>query len=231
LFKLLDTKAGTEAKRMKYFFSFISDHSFDSIVDLGCGKGLIYNNIACSDQTALRTGIDLTRNSSKRYQHIVASATKLPFKDSVFSLVTAFSLIEHIPKAERACFYKEARRVMKRRGTFVIQFPNRYFVIESHTFLPFFGFLPSRMHSFAYRREYVAVPSLKEVTRSLEKYGFEKSNTEKYGSSFLPFPRFFSGIGFFNIWPMGYIVHTRKSEASDRIHDSTREEESVANPA
>jgi SAM-dependent methyltransferase len=215
LLRLLDAKVGAEAKRMKYFSSFVSGYSFDAVADLGCGRGLIYDSIASPDQSAPRIGIDLIKNNSKRYQHIVASAAKLPFRDNVFSLVTAFSLIEHIPKTERAEFYKEARRVMRKRGAFVIQFPNRYFVIESHTFLPFFGFLPSRMHSFAYRREYVAVPSLKEVTRSLEKHGFKRFSTEKYEGSFLPFPRFLNRTGFFNIWPMGYVVHTRKSEAPD----------------
>lgn len=214
LFRLLDAKVGTEAKRMEYFSSFISGYSYDSVADLGCGKGLIYDNMAFPNQTTPRVGIDLTRNKSRRYQHIIASATKLPFRDNVFSLVTAFSLVEHIPKSERAEFYKEARRVMKKRGAFVIQFPNRYFIIESHTFLPFFGFLPSGMHSFAYRREYVAVPSLKEVVRSLEKHAFMRYSAEKYGGPFLPFPRFLYKIGFFSIWPMGYVVHTRKSEIS-----------------
>jgi SAM-dependent methyltransferase len=213
LFRLLDAKFGTETERIRYFFSFISSYDFDSLLDLGCGKGLLFDNIARFDKAKLLIGVDLMKVRKRQYQHVVASATKLPFKNSVFSLVTAFSLIEHIPKVEREMFYKEAKRVMKKEGIFVIQFPNRYFIIESHTYFPFFGFLPSNMHSFAYRKEYVAVPSLKEVAYSLKEHGFETYNIEKYEGPFLPFPRFLSKLGFFALFPMGYILHTRaKSE-------------------
>lgn len=213
LFRLLDAKFGTEAERMKYFFSFISNYDFDSFLDLGCGKGLLFDNLASFDKTDFLVGVDLLKFRNRKYQHVIASATKLPFRNSVFSLVTAFSLVEHIPKIEREMFYKEAKRVIRKRGIFVVQFPNRYFIIESHTYFPFFGFLPSSMHSFAYRREYVAVPSLKEVSYFLKKHGFEICNIEKYEGPFLPFPRFLSKIGFFLLFPMGYIIHTRaKSE-------------------
>jgi ubiquinone/menaquinone biosynthesis C-methylase UbiE len=209
---LLDAKLGTETERMKYFFSFISRYSFDTFLDLGCGKGLLFDNVSSSDKTKLLVGVDLMRTRKRHYQHVVASATKLPFKNGFFSLVTAFSLVEHIPKAERDMFYEEARRVAKREGVFVIQLPNRYFVIESHTYFPFFGFLPSNMHSFAYRQEYVAVPSLKEVTCSLKRLGFEECVVEKYEGQFLPFQRFLSKIRFFSLFPVGYMIHTAAKE-------------------
>ena len=99
----------------------------------------------------LLVGVDLIKNRKGQYQHVVADATRLPFKNSAFSFVTALSLIKHVPEDEREMFYKEAKRVIEKEGIFVIQLPNRYFIIESHTYLPFFGFLPSNMHSFAYR--------------------------------------------------------------------------------
>jgi len=209
LFRLLDTKSGTETERMTYFSSFISKYDFDSLLDVGCGKGLLFNNITSLNKFKLLVGVDLVKNRKGQYQHVVADAARLPFKNSAFSFVTAFSLIEHIPKAERDMFYKEAKRVIKKEGIFVIQLPNRYFIIESHTFLPFFGFLPSNMHSFAYRGGYVAVPSLKVVIRTLEKYQFEICNVEKYEAPFLPSGSFLSKIGLFRLFPMGYIIHAR----------------------
>jgi ubiquinone/menaquinone biosynthesis C-methylase UbiE len=147
LFRLLDANFGTETERMKYFSSFVSDYEFDSLLDLGCGKGLLFDSIASSDKTKFLVGIDLMKVHKRKHPHVVASATKLPFRDSIFSLVAAFSLIEHIPKDERKMFYKEAKRVMKKRGIFVIQFPNGYFIIESHTFFPFFWF-PAFKYAF-----------------------------------------------------------------------------------
>jgi len=195
--------------RIKYFSSFISGYDFDSLLDLGCGKGLLLDNIASFDKSKFLVGVDLMKNRKGQYQHVVADAARLPFKNGVFSLVTAFSLVEHIPEAEREMFYKEAKRVIRRKGTFVIQLPNRYFIIESHTYFPFFGFLPSSMHSFAYRGGYVAVPSLKVVICSLKEYGFEIYYIKKYEAPFLPFGCFLSKIGLFRLFPMGYMIYAR----------------------
>jgi ubiquinone/menaquinone biosynthesis C-methylase UbiE len=194
---------------MKYFSSFLFKYDLDSLLDVGCGKGLLFNNIVNLNKFKLLVGVDLIKNRKGQYQHIVADATRLPFKNSAFPLVTAFSLIEHIPKAQREMFYKEMERVIRKKGIFVIQFPNRYFIIESHTYLPFFGFLPSSMHSFAYRGGYVAIPSLKVVIRALKKHQFEICNVEKYEAPFLPFTHFLSKIGLFRLFPMGYIIHAR----------------------
>jgi len=194
---------------MKYFSSFISNYEFDSLLDVGCGKGLLFDNIASHDESKLLVGVDLIKDRKKQYQHVVADATKLPFKNASVFMVTAFSLIEHITEDERETFYKEANRVIKKKGMFTVQLPNRYSIIESHTYLPFFGFLPSSMHSFAYRGEYVAVPSLKVVMNSLKKYRFEICDIKKYTGSFLPFGSFLGKIGLFWLFPMGYIIHAQ----------------------
>jgi ubiquinone/menaquinone biosynthesis C-methylase UbiE len=214
----MNAKAGTEIERMKYFSSFISNYDSTSLLDLGCGKGLLFDNIAGSNGSEL-VGVDLVKNSKKSYHHVVASATLLPFKNNSFSLVTAFSILEHIPKAERKMFYKEAKRVLKSKGKFLIQLPNRYFIIESHTYLPFFGFLPSRVHSFAYREGYTAVPSFKNVIHFLKESGFEIFDVEKYEAPFLPFGYFLGRIGLFQLFPMGYVICARlgKREAGTTI--------------
>lgn len=214
LFRLMNAKFGTESERMKYYSSFISNYDFNSLLDVGCGKGLLFDNIMSLNKSKLLVGVDLIKNRKGQYQHVVADASSLPFKNNAFSLVTAFSLIEHIPKTEREMFYKEMKRVAKKKGMFVIQFPNRYSIIESHTYLPFFGFLPSSMHSFAYRGGYVAVPSLKVVIRTLKKCQSEIRNVEKYEGVFLPFGHFLSKIHFFHLLPMGYIIHARAKEGS-----------------
>lgn len=200
---------------MKYFSSFIPKYAFDSLLDVGCGEGLLFNNIMGLNKFKLLVGVDLIKDHKGQYQHVVADAARLPFKNSAFSLVTAFSLIEHIPKDQRKMFYKEMRRVIAEEGVFLIQFPNRYFIIESHTYLPFFGFLPSRIHSFAYRGGYVAVPSLKVVVCSLKENGFEVYNVQKYKAPFLPFGSFLSKIALFRLFPMGYIIHIRTKGADN----------------
>jgi SAM-dependent methyltransferase len=206
LFMLLNAKSGAEFKRAEYFASFIANVDFDSLLDIGCGKGLVFEEIRDPNESKLLVGVDLIRNRSKKYHHISASATRLPFTQTTFSLVTAFSLIEHILEKHRGKLYKDVGRVIKKKGTFLIQLPNRYALIESHTYLPLFGFLPSRTHSFAYRGDYVSVPSLKAVIRSLKENGFNVYGVEKYGAPFLPFGHFLGKIGLFRLFPMGYII-------------------------
>ena len=169
---------------------------------------MLFDSIVGSDESEL-VGVDLIKNRKENYHHVVASAVRLPFKNNTFSLVTAFSILEHIPEAERKMFYKEAKRVLIGKGIFAIQLPNRYSIIESHTYLPFFGFLPSRMHSFAYRGGYTAVPSLKNVIHFMKEYGFEISDVKKYEAPFLPFGYFLGKIGLFHLFPMGYIICAR----------------------
>ncbi len=169
---------------------------------------MLFDNIVGSDDSEL-VGVDLIKNRKETYHHVVASAIRLPFKNNTFSLVTAFSLLEHIHNAEREMFYKEAKRVLRDKGIFAIQLPNRYSIIESHTYLPFFGFLPSRVHSFAYREGYTAVPSLKNVINTLKGSGFEVLNVKKYEAPFLPFGNFLGKIGLFHLFPMGYIIRAR----------------------
>lgn len=209
LFRLMDMKMGTESKRLEYFSSFLSGHKADSILDLGCGKGLLFEHFEKSNKRRLLVGADLTKEHGKNYHHIVADATKLPMRSSVFSFVTAFSLLEHIPESRRDNFSEEARRVINSHGILTIQLPNRYFVIESHTFIPFFGFLPVRMHSFAYRGSYVAVPSLKNVIRLLKNHRFQITRIRTYGGLFLPFGDLLNRIGLYRLLPMGYIIEAR----------------------
>jgi len=211
LYRLIDAKSGTETERMKYYASFLTRYRFNSIIDIGCGKGLIFESISEKqrNQCEFLVGVDLTRIGKIRYEHVVADATHLPFESGTFDLATAFSLVEHIPVEKRSEFYAEAKRIVKKRGVITVQLPNRYFIIESHTYLPFFGYLPAIMHSFAYRGVYVAVPSLKRLLNDLKECQYEIRCIEKYEGPFLPFGRFLSRIKFFQVLPVGYVVHAR----------------------
>jgi ubiquinone/menaquinone biosynthesis C-methylase UbiE len=213
LYKLLDAKFGTNAERMKYYACFLTEYDFNSFLDIGCGKGLIFNNISEreKEKCSFLVGVDLTRTDKRQYEHVVADAGHLPFKDGAFDLATAFSLVEHIPIDKRGQFYVETKRIAKSGGAIIFQLPNRFFVVESHSYFPFFGFLPASMHSFAYRGVYVAVPSLKKLIKDLEECQYKICSVEKYEGIFLPFGEFLSKIGFFHFLPVGYVIHTQVS--------------------
>ncbi len=91
---------------------------------------------------------------------LVGEDGKLPFPDGYFDIVYCSSVIEHVtvPKSQvwslksgkefRALSLRHQRefaREIERVGRqFFVQTPYRWFVIESHSWLPFFGWLPRR---------------------------------------------------------------------------------------
>lgn len=159
-----------------------------NLLDIGCRTGDITEKI--SDTFNLKTvGVDLDNRFISNSQSIflIASGYMLPFKPNSFGVVTAFSLLEHIEEEYRLGFYDEVRKVLTDSGTFVIQLPNRYFVVEQHSFLPFVGYLPSRLHRLFYF-SYVSVPSKNETIKELTNCGFTVVRIVKYGIPFQGFP-------------------------------------------
>jgi SAM-dependent methyltransferase len=92
---------------------------------------------------------------------LVGENGKLPFPDGYFDIVYCSSVIEHVtlPKSEvwstksgkefrerslthQRAFAREIQRVGRQ---FFVQTPYRWFVIESHSWLPFVGWLPRRL--------------------------------------------------------------------------------------
>ena len=92
---------------------------------------------------------------------VIPESGTLPFPDQFFDIVYCSSVIEHvtIPKAEvwavrsaqefkekalerQTVFAREIRRLGK---AYFVQTPNRWFPVESHTWLPFVGYLPRQV--------------------------------------------------------------------------------------
>jgi SAM-dependent methyltransferase len=106
------------------------------VLDVGCGalglRGL--------EPDLDITGVDLVERPDYPGPFVRADATeRLPFGDGEFDLVYSSSVIEHVPRARRAAFAAEIRRVG--RGWFV-QTPAYSFPVEPHSLLPFAHWLP-----------------------------------------------------------------------------------------
>lgn len=92
---------------------------------------------------------------------VIPESGQLPFEDLFFDIVYCSSVIEHVtvPKAEvwklrsgsefcrRAqAAQREFAKEMERLGrAYFVQTPNRWFPLESHSWLPFLGYLPRRV--------------------------------------------------------------------------------------
>jgi len=95
------------------------------ILDVGCGSADRTQLLWAFSQEVI--GVDLVDRISKerkrRFQFMVADATCLPFREEEFEAVVTFDVIEHIEDEES--FMKEAYRVCKGNGYFLLGTPNR----------------------------------------------------------------------------------------------------------
>jgi ubiquinone/menaquinone biosynthesis C-methylase UbiE len=98
-----------------------------SVLEAGCGTGLILNRLAKRAQRA--TGIDLSAGMLKPAQARELSVAQapvdcLPFADGEFDAVFSFKVLAHIPNIGEAL--AELARVTKPGGHLVLEFYNRH---------------------------------------------------------------------------------------------------------
>jgi SAM-dependent methyltransferase len=103
----------------------------DRVLDLGTGTaGLLAQLARAPEPPALAVGADcsaamLARADPlpERWQLLRADASRLPFADDSFDLVTAAYLLHIVAPAQRARILAEAARVLSRHGRFVVVTP------------------------------------------------------------------------------------------------------------
>ena len=132
------------AKRFDFFLKKIQ--KLDKplrILDLG-GKVNFWENRGIAgnnDYQITLLNIEIEKSEYSNIKSNIGSATDLSeFKDHSIDLVHSNSVIEHLHNFEnQKKMAQEAIRVGKKH---IIQTPNKYFFIEPHYLLPFFGYLP-----------------------------------------------------------------------------------------
>ncbi len=106
-------------------------------------------------------------------------AHQLPFPASHFDCVMLANVYEHIAPEQRTSSLAEIQRVLVKGGILVGQLPNPYFLIESHSRLPFMGWLPRRVQLIYWQLAPVPwkhgfyVVTMKDLKRRAETLGFE----------------------------------------------------------
>jgi SAM-dependent methyltransferase len=109
------------------------------VLDVGCGR----LGLRALEPELDITGTDIAPGGGYPGPFVQADAAEgLPFAEREFDLVYCSSVIEHVPRARRAAFAAELRRVG--RGWFV-QTPAWSFPIEPHALLPLAHWLPPRL--------------------------------------------------------------------------------------
>lgn len=200
-------------------------------LDIGCGYGVNsevfgkgLENIYCSDFN-VKNLIKCKEymNLHENVFYLAADAQSLPFEGECFNLVTAFSLIEHVPDQEQ--MLREALRVLKKGGELVMQFPNRYFFMELHSGIPFYCLVPGFARPLVSKKlgysglSGINIPSPKKVekiVRTIDASVSIKVVKVVYPIEVVPskFQRIYSilkKIGVFRVVPFGWLVVCNKS--------------------
>ena len=143
--KVIETN---KSKKREYDFVWKHLHACNSILDVGCGVGLLFNY--APDRI---TGIDINPNNvrfcnSNGYNAIVGDALNIKFNDNAFDGVHS-SHVMHIFNSEQAMvFIKELCRVCKPGGIIVVtaKHDSKHFWIDPENSRPY---PPSVFYSYS----------------------------------------------------------------------------------
>ena len=195
---------------------------------LDIGTGLGYNasvfGIVAKETIVLDVNLRVGNNLRKLRDAclIIGDGMNLPLSEGAVDMISLFSVIEHVPDQEQ--LLKEINRVLKRNGILIIQVPNRFFLVELHSGLPLFFYLPKRLRVFLTNGtkyswlKAIDVPSIKNLVTlicTVEPRLNITVRKVKYSTAIIS-PKFkvFYGLasrsGFLDILPLGYLVIAKK---------------------
>lgn len=111
----------------------INTIEFKSILDAGCGPGILINKLAQSGKEA--TGCDFSNAARELFIYnndvpganfVNSTITELPFPDNSFDLVFCSDVMEHLPFLDVHTAVKELMRVAKNHIVYTINTDNPY---------------------------------------------------------------------------------------------------------
>jgi 2-polyprenyl-3-methyl-5-hydroxy-6-metoxy-1,4-benzoquinol methylase len=139
----------------------------DSLLDVGCGEGVLVHRWAQRPGVGRAVGIDLEEESiqagwaqrqAPNLEYRVMEAAELPFADGEFDLASAIEVLEHLPEPERTL--REMARCARRH--LLVSVPHeplwRMLNMARGAYLPALGNTPGHLNHWS-RRSFVELLS------------------------------------------------------------------------
>lgn len=166
-----EKKRELKAKKIRLILQKHINFTDKIILEIGCGYGYVINQFQKISGHAI--GIDksyyLVKSSKKNHgecEFICADGTLLPIKKNSADLIILNHVIEHTDHKDE--LIKECNRILKEKGIIYIATPNKHFLIDPHTKIPFFGYMGRKIHD----RFNIHNPTKKELIELLEQNSF-----------------------------------------------------------
>lgn len=126
------SRRDTIREREYAIFFLLKSYKHAKVLDLATGCGFlplemhkVGFDVTCVDR--YESMMKQAKRYFKKYNVdlpiIKADVTKLPFGEDKFDIVTAMSILEHLPSEETGIFLKEVSRVLKEEGLLLIHVP------------------------------------------------------------------------------------------------------------
>jgi len=138
--------ADREVRRASVLCAMVPEET-QSVLEVGCGSGVIINRIAVADTM----GVDISAVALRDVTgpSLQCSADALPFEDGRYDLVIASEVLEHLPAGVYESALSEIARVAAHN--ILISVPNREYLKSSMTRCPLCGF---EYHRSLHERSY-----------------------------------------------------------------------------
>ena len=167
-------------------------------LDVGCQGGFLTDYLNAHTPISWE-GIDPILTETKRSPGGAllhkGIAENIPYTDSSFDCLVFANVFEHIAPGRRHASFVEMRRVLRPGAIIVGQLPNPYFPIESHSRLPFMGWLPLEVQKKYWRLSpvpwehdfFVATP--RHIRKEAEAANLEIIHTSNFNYPISAFPQ------------------------------------------
>jgi len=116
-----------------------------TILDAGCGSGEFAKKLVKKGNTIVALDVQkqpLKEIKGETITKICGDACNFPLRENSIGCVLSLSLIKHLKAPEK--HIKEVRRVLKRKGIFIIQIPNLQYIFEPYSKGPFYFYFQGK---------------------------------------------------------------------------------------